>query len=122
MKHILLALLALHQLPLYAADAPFVAAGKVDITPASGTPMAGFYAMRESVGVLEPLFAKVIVVEQGGEKAVFVVRRRGLYATRIGSRDTRIYREADGHSRGAADDLCYAHPQWPNFAARLDHG
>ena len=74
MKHILLALLALHQLPLYAADAPFrAAAGKVDITPAIGTPMAGFYAMRESIGVLEPLYAKAIVAEQGGEKAVFVV-------------------------------------------------
>jgi hypothetical protein len=48
-------------------------AAQVDITPPIGTPMAGFYSLRRSVGVMDPLYAKAIVVEQDGGKAAFVV-------------------------------------------------
>ncbi|MBI5799426.1 MAG: neutral/alkaline non-lysosomal ceramidase N-terminal domain-containing protein [Verrucomicrobia bacterium] len=47
-------------------------AARLDITPPIGTPMAGFYSMRASLGVIDPLYANAIVVEQGGAKAAFV--------------------------------------------------
>lgn len=47
-------------------------AAQVDITPPDKTPMAGFYAMRPSGGVVDPIFAKAIVIEQDGAKAAFV--------------------------------------------------
>ena len=47
-------------------------AAQVDITPPNGTPMAGSYFTRVSTGVLDPIFAKAIVVEQGGAKAALV--------------------------------------------------
>ena len=43
-----------------------------DITPPIGTPRGGAYATIPSVGVLDPLHAKAIVVEQDGAKAAFV--------------------------------------------------
>jgi neutral ceramidase len=50
-----------------------VGAAEVDITPATGTPMAGYYKFRAVGGVLDPIYAKTIVVEQDGERAAFVV-------------------------------------------------
>jgi len=50
-----------------------VGAAKVDITPKNGTPMAGYYAFRAVGGVLDPIFSKAIVVEEGGVHAVMVV-------------------------------------------------
>jgi hypothetical protein len=50
-----------------------VGAAKVDITPRNGVPMAGYYKFRASTGVLDPLFAKTVVVEQDGSVAAFVV-------------------------------------------------
>ncbi len=50
-----------------------VGAAQVDITPANGTPMAGYYKFRAVGGVLDPIFAKTIVVEQDGARAAFVV-------------------------------------------------
>lgn len=47
-------------------------AAQVDITPPVGTPRGGGYATIPSVGVLDPLHAKAIVVEQDGAKAAFV--------------------------------------------------
>lgn len=49
-----------------------VGAAQVDITPPVGTPRAGGYATIPSVGVLDPLYAKAIVVEQDGAKAALV--------------------------------------------------
>ena len=50
-----------------------VGAAKVDITPKDGTPLGGFYRFRGSAGVLDPLYAKTIVVEKDGVHAVMVV-------------------------------------------------
>jgi|UniRef100_UPI0037850FA3 neutral ceramidase len=50
-----------------------VGAAQVDITPKDGTPLGGFYRFRGSAGVLDPLFAKTIVVEKDGTHAVIVV-------------------------------------------------
>jgi hypothetical protein len=50
-----------------------IGAAQVDITPASGTPMAGYYKFRAVGGVLDPIYAKTIVVEQDGARAAFVV-------------------------------------------------
>ncbi len=47
-------------------------AASVDITPAVGTPMAGYYGERLSQGVHDPLFAKAVVLESGGKKAALV--------------------------------------------------
>ncbi len=65
---------ALAAMPLSAAGTAFrVAAAQVDITPKNGTPMAGFYKFRAVDGVMDPIYAKSIVVEQNGEHAVMVV-------------------------------------------------
>lgn len=50
-----------------------VGAVTVDITPAKGTPMAGYYAFRAVAGVLDPIYSKAIVVEQDGSYAAIVV-------------------------------------------------
>lgn len=69
-RTLLLALLA----PLVANAAPPTAgAAQVDITPPAGTPMAGYYAVRNLEGVLDPLFAKAIVLEKDGTRAAIVV-------------------------------------------------
>lgn len=47
-------------------------AAQVDITPPNGTPMAGFYSLRPSVGVIDSIYAKAIVIEQDGEKVALV--------------------------------------------------
>jgi hypothetical protein len=46
--------------------------GKTDISPANGTPMAGYYSVRGCEGIHDPLYAKAIVFEQDGVKAVLV--------------------------------------------------
>ena len=43
------------------------------ITPPPGTPLAGYYGMRASAGVLDDIFAKALVFEQDGAKAAVVV-------------------------------------------------
>jgi hypothetical protein len=50
-----------------------VGAAQVDITPKDGTPLGGYYKFRGSAGVLDPLFAKTLVIEQDGAHAVIVV-------------------------------------------------
>lgn len=50
-----------------------VGAAMVDITPKDGTPLGGYYKFRGSAGVLDPLFAKTIVIEKDGVHAVIVV-------------------------------------------------
>ncbi len=50
-----------------------VGAAQVEITPPDGTPMAGYYKFRAVGGVLDPIFAKAIVVEQDGARAALVV-------------------------------------------------
>lgn len=49
-----------------------VGAAQVDITPKTGTPMAGYYRFRAVAGVLDMIFAKSIVIEQGGSYAALV--------------------------------------------------
>lgn len=48
-------------------------AAAVVITPPQGTPMAGYYSIREADGVHDDLFAKALVLESGGSKAALVV-------------------------------------------------
>jgi hypothetical protein len=50
-----------------------VGAAQVTINPAPGTPLAGYYSLRPSDGVLDDLHAKALVFEAGGEKAALVV-------------------------------------------------
>lgn len=60
--------------PVSAAEPVFrVGAAQVDITPKQGNPMAGYYRFRAVDGVLDPLYAKTIVTEKGGEYAVLIV-------------------------------------------------
>lgn len=49
-----------------------VGAAQVDITPKNGTPMAGYYRFRAVGGVLDPIFAKSIVIEKDGAHVVLV--------------------------------------------------
>lgn len=50
-----------------------VGAARVNITPKDGTPLGGYYKFRGSAGVLDPLYAKTIVMEKDGTHAVIVV-------------------------------------------------
>ena len=45
----------------------------VKITPPNGTPMAGYYNQRGSQGVLDDLYAKAVVLDDGKTKAAMVV-------------------------------------------------
>ena len=49
-----------------------VGAAQVEITPALGFPMAGYYHERLATGKKDPLWAKAVVWEQGETKAAFV--------------------------------------------------
>ena len=49
-----------------------VGAAAVKITPAAGTPMAGYYHARAAEGVHDELFAKALVLEVDGTKAALV--------------------------------------------------
>ncbi len=68
----LLLCLSLIALQLHAGDFR-VGAARVDITPKDGTPLGGYYHFRGSAGVLDPLYAKTIVMEKDGTHAVIVV-------------------------------------------------
>ena len=50
-----------------------VGATVTKITPPLGVPLAGYYHARGADGVLDDLYARTLVVEQGGETAAFVV-------------------------------------------------
>lgn len=50
-----------------------VGVATVSITPPNGTPLSGYYRKRLSEGVLDEIYAKAIVFEQGGMKAALVV-------------------------------------------------
>ncbi|HYG76634.1 MAG TPA: neutral/alkaline non-lysosomal ceramidase N-terminal domain-containing protein [Planctomycetota bacterium] len=58
-----------------------VGAAAVKITPPQGTPLAGFYAMRPSTGVLDDIYSKAMVIEQDGAK-VAIVSLDMCYTTR----------------------------------------
>lgn len=49
----------------------FGAAG-VDITPANGTPLAGYYHERGTEGVLDPIYCRAMVIESGASRAALV--------------------------------------------------
>jgi neutral ceramidase len=70
---IVLGLLLIGTTSLCHASEPRVGIAKLDITPPSGCSLAGYYHERRADGVLDPLFSKAIVLEQDGERAVFVV-------------------------------------------------
>lgn len=54
------------------ADELRLGTGSAVITPPVGTPLAGYYRKRLSDGALDDLFAKAVVLEQGGVKAAIV--------------------------------------------------
>lgn len=58
-------------LPVAAADLR-IGAARVKITPALGTPMAGYYSERAAAGVHDDLWAKSIVIESGAASAALV--------------------------------------------------
>ncbi len=47
-------------------------AAAVAITPPAGIPMAGYYSERGAQGIHDDLYAKAIVIEQGGATAALV--------------------------------------------------
>lgn len=54
------------------SEQPLVGTAAVDITPPVGTLLAGSLNPRPSVGVDNPLFAKAIVLESGGQRLAYV--------------------------------------------------
>lgn len=67
-----LSALFLATISLHAGDFR-VGAARVDITPKDGTPLGGYYRFRGSAGVLDPLYAKTIVMEKDGVHAAIVI-------------------------------------------------
>ena len=57
------------------AESPDLRAGAaaVKITPPKGAPLAGYYYNRAAEGVHDDLYAKALVLEQGGTQVAFVV-------------------------------------------------
>ncbi len=49
-----------------------VGAAQADITPAAGTPMAGYYFTRAAERVNDPLYAKALVLDDGSTRAALV--------------------------------------------------
>lgn len=70
-KFVMPFLLLLPAMPLTAADLRMGAA-QVKITPALGTPMAGYYNERAAAGVHDDLWAKSIVIDDGTTSAALV--------------------------------------------------
>ena len=56
-----------------AADEIRVGTAVVKITPPAGIPMAGYYSRRDSEGVLDDIYAKAAVLDDGKTKAAMVV-------------------------------------------------
>ena len=75
MRFALLLLLLSANAPTALGDGLRVGAASVDITPELGTPMSGYYFERGAEGVHDPLFAKAIVLEVDGTRAVFGLAR-----------------------------------------------
>lgn len=71
MRPLSLLTLLLFALPAPAAEL-LAGAAQVDITPAKGTPMSGYYSMRAAEGTHDPLFARALVIEVDGTKAALV--------------------------------------------------
>jgi len=79
-----------------------VGRAEVDITPPAKMPMAGYYHIRLNEGLHDPLYAKALVVEQGGERVAlvavdyvqiprqFVEEARRLIAARTGIPATHV--------------------------------
>ena len=55
------------------SDVLLVGTGQVEITPPVGAPLAGGLRPRKSEGVQDPLYAKAIVLESGGQRLAYVV-------------------------------------------------
>ncbi len=72
-KLVVIVMLAALAVGARAADDLRAAVAAVSITPPNGTPLAGYYRKRLSEGVLDDLYAKAIVFEQGGAKAAVVI-------------------------------------------------
>src|SRR5262245_59184211 len=85
----LAALLLALSLPAAAAAAGGLRAGAAvaDVTPPVGFPLWGYAARRDapSVGVLDPLKARALVLEAGGERVAFVSLDLGRAPTRTSS-------------------------------------
>jgi hypothetical protein len=102
-----LSLLLLLPLTAPAADL-LVGAAQVDITPAKGTPMAGYYSQRAAEGTHDPLFVRALVMEQDGTKAVLVAL--DLIHTTFGmTAESRKQIEADTKIPGANVMLFASH-------------
>src|SRR5438105_8338294 len=54
------------------ADELRVGSAAVVITPPLGTPMAGYYSERAAEGVHDDLYAKALVLDQGGTRVALV--------------------------------------------------
>lgn len=75
----ILVLLGLGVAAMFGATSPALAGelrvgtAAVTITPPNGTPMAGYYGVRLSEGVLDDLRAKAVVLDDGQTQAVLIV-------------------------------------------------
>src|SRR6266513_135450 len=74
MRHALLSIIFFACLPLAgrAQSQLLAAAGKVDITPSRPVYMAGYGSNRKSEGVYDPLWARCLVLKNGGETVALV--------------------------------------------------
>lgn len=74
MKHLLYLLCLLAFVPTASLAGELrVGAAAIDITPPTGSPLAGYYEPRGSTLVLDPLYSKTLVIEQDGIEVALVV-------------------------------------------------
>lgn len=82
--------------------------GKRDITPPMGHPMAGYFAPRQAKGVIDPLHARAMILDNGTQKAVFIA----LDIVRLGNDVGDPIRERVAEALGIESDavlICVSH-------------
>ena len=99
--------------------------GKRDITPPMGHPMAGYFAPRHAKGVIDPLFARAMVLDNGKQKAVMI----SLDIVRLGNEVGDPIRERVAAALGIESDavlICVSHthtgPEVREFALEGEYG
>ncbi len=93
------------------------AAGKIDITPPIGTPLAGFGDRTgPSTGIKDPLRAGVLVFDDGAARVAIVT----LDLIDVGETETQLIREAIGERTGIPGDHILVNASHTHGAPRLD--
>ena len=107
-----LALMALASTPAL-ADGLRLGTAAVKITPPLGIPLAGYYSPRGSDGVLEDLYAKVVVLDDGQTQAAMVVCDLITVPRHTVLEARKLIEQTDQDTGQPRDDLGHPHAHRP---------